>query len=64
MFSASRDSVDITVEENSSVFVATSAFGSAFGLGNPNALVATSKGMQAVKLYTNKIFQLLTGVAG
>ena len=30
-------------------------------LRNPNALVAVSKGMWAVKLCTNKILQFLTG---
>ena len=30
----------------------------------PNALVAISKAMRAVKLCTNKILQLLTGGAG
>ena len=33
-------------------------------LPNPNALVAVSKGMRAVKLCTNKIRQFLTGGAG
>jgi len=33
-------------------------------LPNPNALVPASKGMQTVKLCTNKILQLLTGGAG
>jgi len=33
-------------------------------LPNPNVLVAISKGMQAVKLCTNKILQFLTGGAG
>ena len=33
-------------------------------LHNPNALVAVSKGMQAVKLCTHKILQFLTGGAG
>ena len=42
------NSVDNTVEENP----------------NPNALVAVSKGMWAVKLCTNKIFQFITGGAG
>jgi len=45
-----RDSVDNTVEENSSVF--------------SNALVSVSKGMRAVKLCTNKILQFVTGGAG
>jgi len=31
---------------------------------NPNALVAISKGMKAVKLCFNKILQFLTGGAG
>jgi len=31
---------------------------------SPNALVAASKGMWAVKLCTNKILQFLTGGAG
>jgi len=30
---------------------------------NPSALVAISKGMQAVKLYSDKILQFLTWVA-
>jgi len=42
------DGVDNTVEENSSVFY----------------LAAVSKGMQTVKLSTNKILQFLTGGAG
>jgi len=33
-------------------------------LADPNVLVAISKGMQAVKLCTNKILQFLTGGAG
>jgi len=33
-------------------------------LDNPNALVTISKGMQAVKLCTNNILQLLTGGTG
>ena len=33
-------------------------------LPNPNALVAASKGMRAVKLYTNKIIQFLTEDTG
>jgi len=33
-------------------------------LSNPNVLVASSKGMWAVKLCTNKILQFLTGGAG
>jgi len=33
-------------------------------LPNPNALVAVSKGMWAVKLCINKILQFLTGGAG
>jgi len=45
------DSVDNTVEENYSVFL------------NPNALVADSKGMRAVKLCTKEILQFLTGGA-
>jgi len=32
-------------------------------LPNPNALVAVSKGMRAVKLCTNKLLQFLTGGA-
>jgi len=48
------DSVDNTVEENSSVF----------SLTNLNVLVAVSKGMWAVKLCINKILQFLTGGAG
>jgi len=31
---------------------------------HPNALVAVSKGMRAVKLCTNKIRQFLTGCVG
>jgi len=31
---------------------------------NPNALVAVSKGMRAVKLCSNKILQFLNGAAG
>jgi len=31
---------------------------------NPNALVAVSKDMQAIKLCFNKIFHFLTGSAG
>ena len=45
------DSVDNTIEENSSV-------------RNPNALVAVSKRMRAVKLCTDKILQFLTTGAG
>ena len=33
-------------------------------LPNPNALVAVRKGMQAVKLYFNKIIQFLTDDVG
>jgi len=33
-------------------------------LPNPNALVAVSNGMRAVKLCTNSILQFLTGGAG
>ena len=33
-------------------------------LPNSNALLAVINGMQAVKLYTNKILQFLTGGAG
>ena len=47
-----RDSVDNTVEKNSSV------------LSHPNVPVAITKGVQAVKLCTNKILQFLTGGAG
>jgi len=47
------DSVDNTVEKNSSRL-----------FHNPNALVAVSKGMWAVKLCANKILQFLTEGAG
>jgi len=47
------DSVDDTVEENSSVLPP-----------NANALVAISEGMWAVKLCTNRIICFLTGGAG
>jgi len=47
------DSVDNTVEENSSIFSLIRM-----------RWFAISKGMWAVKLCTNKIFQLLTGAAG
>jgi len=49
------DSEDNTVDENS---------GLRRLLFNPNALVAVSKGLRAVKLCTNKILQFLTGGAG
>jgi len=45
-----RDDAADTIEEISSVF------------SNLNALVAASKDMQPVKLCSNKILQLLTGV--
>jgi len=38
--------------------------GSAVGKINLNLIAAASKGMQAVKLCSNKILQFLTGVAG
>ena len=44
------DSLDNTIEENSSVF----------SLPNLNALVAVSNGMRAVKLCTNRILEFLT----
>jgi len=47
------DSVDNTVEENSSV-----------PFPYLNSLVSVSKGMRAVNLFTNKILQFLTGGAG
>jgi len=44
------DGADSSAEENSSV------------IPSPNALVAVSKSMQAVKLCFSKIFQFLSGV--
>jgi len=46
------------------LLMATSTFELQRLLPNPNALVAVSKGMWAVKLCTNEIVQFLTGGAG
>jgi len=46
------------------LLMATSTFELQRLLPNPNALVAVSKGMWAVKLCTNKIVQFLTRGAG
>ena len=52
-FHCQRNSASNTTEENSW-----------HPIPNPNALVAVRKGMWAVKLCSNKIFQFLSGVSG